>query len=175
MARKLCAAEADITNLVLSSYLRTKKIVYRFFKVSGGWLFLMLVRRFYSSLRFSSLALSVLLLPACGHSLPDFPDFDAAAWRRDLHACQNQRVHLLPSLEKHRAELFGARTNAIDALLGRPDGAELDEQTEKTYFYYIEPGPQCEQGHPRSAANKLLIHFGATGTVTEIRYERLRQ
>ena len=135
----------------------------------------MLFRRFSSCLLFSLLTLPAALLTSCGHSLPDFPDFDAGTWRRDSYACQNQRARLLPILEKHRTELLGARTNAIDAFLGRPDGAELDEQTEKTYFYYIEPGPQCEQGHPRSAANKLLIHFGATGTVTEIRYEHPRQ
>ncbi|GGF09279.1 hypothetical protein [Hymenobacter cavernae] len=134
----------------------------------------MLVRRFLSPLLFSGLLLPTLLLTGCGHSLPSFPDFDAASWRRDAYACQNQRAALLPTLDKHRQELFGARTNAIDELLGKPDGAELDEQTEKTYFYYIEPGPQCDKGHQRSAANKLLIHFGATGTVTEIRYERLR-
>ncbi|WP_143436404.1 hypothetical protein [Hymenobacter crusticola] len=133
----------------------------------------MLARRSCSCLPLSLfLSATTLLLAACGHSLPDFPDFDAATWRRDSFGCQKQRARLLPILEKHRAELFGARTNAIDAFLGRPDGAELDEQTEKTYFYYIEPGPQCERGHARSAANKLLIHFGATGTVTEIRYER---
>jgi hypothetical protein len=116
----------------------------------------------------------VLLLGACGHSLPSFPDFDGATWRADSYACQNKRASLLNTLDKHRDELFGARTDAIDILLGHPDGAELDEQTEKTYFYYIEPGPQCERGHPRSAANKLLIHFSATGTVTEMRYERPR-
>lgn len=135
----------------------------------------MVVRRSSNSILASALLLSGLLLTACGHSLPDFPDFDAGTWRRDSYACQNQRARLLPVLDKHRDELFGARTNAIDAFLGRPDGAELDEQTEKTYFYYIEPGPQCERGHARSAANKLLIHFGATGTVTEIRYEHPRQ
>jgi hypothetical protein len=131
-------------------------------------------RRFFAFPLLSFLLLSILLLPACGHSLPDFPDFDAATWRRDGYACKNQRARLLTALDKHRDELYGARTGAIDNLLGHPDGEELDEQTEKTYFYYIEPGPQCERGHPRSAANKLLIHFGATGTVTELRYERPR-
>lgn len=121
--------------------------------------------------RTGSSLLLALLCSACGHSLPDFPDFDTAAWRRDAFACQNQRARLLPVLNRHREELYGARTNAIDKLLGHPDEAELDEQTEKTYYYYLAPGPQCAKGHPRAPHNKLSLHFGATGTVTEIRYD----
>jgi hypothetical protein len=68
--------------------------------------------------------------------------------------------------------LYGTRTDDIDALFGRPDEEELNEQTEKTYYYYIEPGTQCEARHQRSAANKLSIHFGPTGIVTAILYEK---
>ena len=42
----------------------------------------------------------------------------------------------------------------------------------KTYYYYLEPGTQCGPRHERSRANKLSIHFGPTGTVTGVLYER---
>jgi len=110
-------------------------------------------------------------LTSCGHSLSGIPGFDPTAWRQDAYACQNQRARQLPVLNKHREVLYGTRTDDIDALFGRPDEEELNEQTEKTYFYYIEPGPQCEARHQRSAANKLAIHFGPTGIVTAVLYE----
>ncbi|SHJ50941.1 hypothetical protein SAMN02745146_3291 [Hymenobacter daecheongensis DSM 21074] len=111
-------------------------------------------------------------LSSCGHSLSGIPGFDSAAWRQDVYACRNQRARQLPVLNAHRETLYGTRTADIDALFGQPDEEELTEQTEKTYFYYIEPGTQCEPRHQRSAANKLAIHFGPTGIVTAVLYER---
>ena len=111
--------------------------------------------------------LTALLLTGCGHSLPDFPDFDNTTWRRDPYGCQNKRLTLLPILEKHRDEIFGARISAIDALLGRPDEEELSEQSEKVYLYYITERPQCVAGHPRANGPRLILRFGATGALTE--------
>jgi hypothetical protein len=115
-------------------------------------------------------ALSLVLLTGCGHSLPDFPDFDSAAWRRDTYGCQNKRVPLLRVLEKHRDTLYGARISAVDALLGHPDEEELSEQSEKVYIYYITNGPQCVPSHPRAGGPRLILRFGATGTLTESLY-----
>jgi hypothetical protein len=124
------------------------------------------------SIRPFFILLSLAALTACGHSLASIPGFDPAAWRRDVYACQNQRARQLPAINAHREVLYGTRTDDIDALFGRPDEEELNEQTEKTYYYYIEPGLQCEPRHQRSAANKLTIHFGPTGIVTAVLYER---
>jgi hypothetical protein len=108
-----------------------------------------------------------LVLTGCGHSLPDFPDFDGNKWRHDPYGCENKRQTLLPMLAKHRDELFGARISAIDALLGHPDEEELSEQSEKVYIYYITKGPQCVTGHPRANGPRLILRFGATGALTE--------
>lgn len=114
----------------------------------------------------------MVLLSGCGHSLPEIPGFAAEVWRRDPYACQNRRQAQLPALQQHRELLYGTRADEIDALFGRPDEEELSEQTEKLYFYYLEPGTQCEPAHQRSAANKLVLRFGPLGTVTEVLYER---
>lgn len=114
-------------------------------------------------------ALPLLLSLGCGHDLPaQLPGFDAAAWRRDPYACQNLRPAQVPALLRARAQLYDARANAIDQLLGHPDEEELRAQTEKVYYYYLAAGPQCQPAHQRSSAPKLSLHFGPLGTVTEI-------
>ncbi|RYU74171.1 hypothetical protein [Hymenobacter persicinus] len=124
------------------------------------------------SIRLFFVLFGLVILTSCGHSLTSIPGFDSAAWRRDAYACQNQRARQLPVINAHREVLYGTRTADIDALFGRPDEEELNEQTEKTYFYYVEPGTQCEPRHQRSAANKLTFHFGPTGIVTAVLYEK---
>lgn len=119
-----------------------------------------------------TVSFAALLLSACGHSLHEIPGFDAATWRQDAYACQNRRAAQLPALLKHRELLYDTRTADIDALLGHPDEEELNEQTEKTYLYYIEPGTQCSPTHPRSGANKLRLRFSPTGIVSEVLYDR---
>ena len=117
----------------------------------------------------ASLLALVPLLAACGHDLPkQLPGFDAAAWARDPYACQNQRAAQLPALLAVREQLYEARANSINQLLGHPDEEELRAQTEKVYYYYLAPGTQCEPAHRRSAAPKLSLRFGPLGTVTEI-------
>ncbi|RSK45240.1 hypothetical protein [Hymenobacter rigui] len=109
-----------------------------------------------------------LALFGCGHALPSIPEFNSTTWRADQYGCRDQRAALLPVLEKHRNDLYGARINDITALLGHPDEEELGEQSDKVYIYYVAPGMHCATGHPRSARNRLLIRSGATGTVTEV-------
>ncbi|TGE24475.1 hypothetical protein E5K00_04470 [Hymenobacter aquaticus] len=125
-----------------------------------------------SALRTASVIFCTFLLFSCGHSLPELPGFAAETWRRDPYACKNERAGQLKALLQHRELLYGTRADDIDALFGRPDEEELSEQTEKIYLYYLEPGLQCDPGHQRSAANKLILRFGPLGTVTEVLYER---
>ena len=109
-----------------------------------------------------------LLLSSCGHALPSIPGFEAAAWRADPYACRNQRAALLPPLLAARAQLYEARADDVNALLGPPDEEELQAQTEKIYCYYLVSGSQCGPRHPRSDAPRLRLHFGPLGTVTEV-------
>jgi hypothetical protein len=109
-----------------------------------------------------------MLLSGCGHALSSIPGFEAAAWRADPYACRNQRAALLPPLLAARAQLYEARADDVNALLGPPDEEELQAQTEKIYCYYLVAGPQCGPRHPRSSAPRLRLHFGPLGTVTEV-------
>ena len=108
------------------------------------------------------------LVLSCGHSLPQLPGFDALAWRADPYACHNARRAAEPALTQGRERLYEARANDVTALLGPPDEEELRAGTEKVYYYYLEPGTQCDERHARSGAACLSLRFGPLGTVTEV-------
>jgi hypothetical protein len=116
----------------------------------------------------------VLLLSAgwlgasCGHALSEVPGFDAATWRSDPYACRDRRRAAVPALIRSKEQLYEARANDVTALLGPPDEEELRAGTEKVYYYYLEPGTQCEGRHARSGAPCLSLRFGPLGTVTEV-------
>ncbi len=125
----------------------------------------MMLRYFLSPFLVSGLA---LLLAGCGHALSSITGFEAAAWRADPYGCRGQRAALLPPLLAARAQLYEARADDVNALLGPPDEEELQAQTEKVYCYYLVAGSQCGPRHPRSSAPRLRLHFGPLGTVTEV-------
>ena len=125
---------------------------------------------FFSSLikHLASAAVGSVLLSDCGHALPQVAGFDAAAWRADPYACKNQRRAAVPALLRAKEQLYEARANDVNDLLGPPDEEELREGTEKVYYYYLEPGSQCTAGHARSGAPCISLRFGPLGTVTEV-------
>lgn len=128
----------------------------------------MLLVNFFRFCRHAVVWAGLGLLPGCGHALPELPGFDAAAWRADPYACRDQRRAALPALARSREHLYEARANDVTALLGPPDEEELRAGTEKVYYYYLEPGTQCQGRHARSGAACLSIRFGSVGTVTEV-------
>jgi hypothetical protein len=115
-----------------------------------------------------ALLASGTMLTGCGHALPQLPGFDAAKWRTDPYACRNQRRASLPALIQNKEKLYEARADDVTALLGQPDEEELRAGTEKVYYYYLEPGTQCQGRHARSGAPCLSMRFGPLGTVTEV-------
>ena len=127
---------------------------------------------FFSSLfrQLTAVTFGSALLFGCGHALPRVPGFDAAAWRADPYACKNQRRAAVPALTQAKEQLYEARADDVNALLGPPDEEELRTGTEKVYYYYLEPGSQCNAGHARSGAPCISLRFGPLGTVTEVLY-----
>ncbi|GAB2942152.1 hypothetical protein GCM10027048_03310 [Hymenobacter coalescens] len=111
-----------------------------------------------------------LLLAGCGRSLKSLPGFDAAAWQQDQRGCGGVRQTLLPTLDQNREQLYNVHVDAVTDLLGRPDEEELQEQTQRVYYYYVVPGPQCAPNHPSASTRRLMVRFGSLGTVTEVLY-----
>ncbi|ALW86114.1 hypothetical protein AUC43_14040 [Hymenobacter sedentarius] len=121
-----------------------------------------------SSPRFLLVLGIIGLLGGCGHALPRLPGFDAKAWRADPYACRDQRRAAVPALVRSKEALYEARADDVTALLGPPDEEELRAGTEKVYYYYLEPGTQCNARHARSEAACISLRFGPLGTVTEV-------
>ncbi|WP_149867212.1 hypothetical protein [Solirubrum puertoriconensis] len=109
-----------------------------------------------------------LALASCGQSAPTLPGFDAAAWRQDARGCNGKRRALFKTLYEQRDELYGVHIGAVSELLGRPDEEELQEQVQRVYYYYLEPGGQCTPGSTAPKSRRLMVRFGSLGTVIEL-------
>ncbi|GAC1367107.1 MAG: hypothetical protein NVS3B25_04390 [Hymenobacter sp.] len=78
-------------------------------------------------------------------------------------------------MTRAKEQLYETRADDVTALLGPPDEEELRANTEKVYYYYLEPGTQCQARHARSGAACLSLRFGPLGTVTEVLTPSLAQ
>ncbi|AKD04416.1 hypothetical protein POKO110462_06395 [Pontibacter korlensis] len=113
--------------------------------------------------------LGLLLLSAC--STPDsMKGFDSKTWKDDRDACQNQRAALVDDFEQIRKELYGKKEYVVRNVLGKPDSEELMERSQRIYFYYIEPGTQCDSRNELSEANRVQVRINSLGKVSEITY-----
>lgn len=118
--------------------------------------------------------LCLMLLGAC--TTPDaFKDFDSDTWKADRFGCDNQRAALIDEFEQIRKEMYGKKEYIVRNVLGRPDSEELMERSQRIYFYYIEPGEQCQDTERRtqlSEANRVQVRINSLGKVSEITYYR---
>ncbi|AYA36423.1 hypothetical protein D3Y59_04745 [Hymenobacter oligotrophus] len=94
--------------------------------------------------------------------------FDATAWKQDARGCKGQRRALFNTLYQQRDALYGVHIGAVSELLGSPDEEELQEQVQRVYYYYLEPGGQCTPGSTAPKSRRLMVRFGSLGTVTEM-------
>lgn len=116
--------------------------------------------------------LTLLLLGAC--TTPDsLKDFDSKAWKEDRFGCDDKRAGLVDDFELIRKEMYGKKEYVVRNVLGRPDSEELMERSQRIYFYYIEPGEQCQDKERRtelSEANRVQVRINSLGKVSEITY-----
>ncbi|MCX2741491.1 hypothetical protein [Pontibacter anaerobius] len=115
-------------------------------------------------------SIGLLLLAAC--TTPDsLKDFDSTTWKNDRFGCDNQRAELVDDFELIRKEMYGKKEYVVRNVLGKPDSEELMERSQRIYFYYIEPGAQCQDRRTRmSEANRVQVRINSLGKVSEITY-----
>lgn len=120
------------------------------------------------------LLLSFAIILAGGSCRPkvSFPDFDSVAWKQDAFACRGERRKMLSELQKIRRELRGLAISQLMGVLGKPDSEALLAGNERIYYYYLQPGTQCQNKQKLSAANKLLVRFNALEQVSEVIFEQ---
>ncbi|TPE42532.1 hypothetical protein [Pontibacter mangrovi] len=110
----------------------------------------------------------LLLLGAC---TPDsLKDFDSDTWKDDRFGCDSKRAELVSDFEKIRKEMYGKKEYVVRNVLGKPDSEELMERSQRIYFYYIEPGTQCQNRKQLSEANRVQVRINSLGKVSEITY-----
>ncbi len=110
----------------------------------------------------------VLLLAsgACSSRTSNF-NFDSGAWKSDVHGCEGKRQELQKELEAIRLDLIGLKEYDIRSLFGKPEAEELLDRSNKSYVYYIKPGPKCASFSVSSETLVLKVRIDALGNTIE--------
>lgn len=117
-----------------------------------------------------ALLLLCLLIYGCG--VPDsLKGFDSETWKNDRYACKGERKALVGELDKIRRELYGKKEYIVRNLLGKPDSESLLERNQRIYYYYLEPGTQCNERRGMSEANWVEVRINPTGKVSEVTFK----
>jgi len=103
---------------------------------------------------------------------PVLSGFDEEAWKKDVRGCGNQRLQLISALEKVKPQLIGLRHNAIIQVLGKPEGNSLEKSGQRVYYYFLEPGPHCQDKQNIKDAQKVFIQFDALDRAKYIIFDK---
>ncbi|MDX5347501.1 MAG: outer membrane protein assembly factor BamE [Hymenobacteraceae bacterium] len=123
-----------------------------------------------SVLKFSYALCFALLLAGCREKAT-IAGFDSSAWKNDRKSCKGVRTEMIDDVEKIRLQLYGMKEQQVFDILGRPDAEELYRNSQRFFFYYIQPGTQCQQQGGLSEANMLQVRMNALNKVSEITYK----
>ena len=102
---------------------------------------------------------------------PDLPDFNEVTWKNDVRSCDNKRPGMVASLRKNTQNLIGLRHNEVIAVLGKPEGNSLEKSGERVYYYFIQPGSQCQNNKQPSTADKVFIRFDALDRAYKVKFD----
>jgi hypothetical protein len=113
--------------------------------------------------------LFLIMLQSC-YTPESLRSFDSETWKADRYACDGKREKLIPEFEKIRKELYGKKEYIIRNLLGKPDKENLLERSQRIYYYYLEPGTQCQDPQTLSDVTRAEVRINSLGKVSEITY-----
>ncbi len=118
----------------------------------------------------SIFALFILLLLAACTTPESMRDFDSDTWKADKNGCEAKRTDLVPAFEKFRKDMIGKKEYLVRSVLGKPDKENLLKRSERIYYYYIEPGDQCQNKAELSDANRVEVRINSLGKVSSVNY-----
>ncbi len=98
--------------------------------------------------------------------------FDSEKWKSDRSGCNGTRQQMQQDFERIRMDLYGRPEQDIKDILGRADGEALMARGQRVFYYYFEPGAQCQKKNILSEANRAEVRFNALSKVSEITYKR---
>jgi cell division protein ZapA (FtsZ GTPase activity inhibitor) len=114
------------------------------------------------------LTLALLLLTAC-YQAADLENFDEAAFQSDPQGCEGVRLEMREQILQLPKALQGITQQKIEATLGKADRQELSNRSQKYLYYYIEPGPACENAEEEPFT--MIVRFNSVGQANEISFQ----
>lgn len=114
-----------------------------------------------------SLSFVFFLCLACGNPLPTLEGIDKTSWEEDKSGCGHARIAMVKAIDSEKEKLLALDQIQIVELLGRPDQNELSTRNQKIFYYFIEPGPLCENATD-TLPQRLAIRFNAMGLAKEV-------
>lgn len=120
--------------------------------------------------RWLNCILLLLILSACGKSLPTLDNLDLEQWEKDKNACGNYRKDNIETLLAQKEKLLALKEMQIVELIGRPDRNELYKRNQKFFYYYLKPAPECTN-YNADSTSRLAIRFNAMGLAKEVMVE----
>lgn len=121
--------------------------------------------------RFIFLPLLLCLLLTSCYTPENLRGFDSDTWKADRFGCNGKRKEMVQEFEKIRRALYGQKEVIARNVLGKPDQEELLEGNQRIYYYYLEPGEQCQDRLTLSAANWAEVRINAVGEVSKVSYK----
>lgn len=111
-----------------------------------------------------------LFTPSCSRKkvLKNFPSDE---WIADKNGCASQRYEMKDKLLSVKYRIRGLNYGEVEDILGKPDEEELMGRNQKTYVYYMQPGPDCNGFMAENKPVRLVIRFSAVGISQELFFE----
>lgn len=105
------------------------------------------------------------VLGACSQKQkPKLDGFNSELWKKDKKGCDGKRSYLAEILFSKSSELKGVDDDDLADLLGKPEKINWEERGKKTYYYYLQPGSQCNS-KLMLEGTQLAVEFDALGRV----------
>jgi hypothetical protein len=111
----------------------------------------------------------IIFCCSCSRALPELTGIDVKVWKDDYKGCLGHREPFVDAIRDQRDKLKGLSERDLVKLLGKPDRNDLSERHQKSYYYFISPGPGCEGVDSMSLS--LIVRFNATGVSREVAIE----
>jgi hypothetical protein len=114
-----------------------------------------------------------IMVSSCTKEKPKLEGFNSELWKADKKGCNGKRAYLSEFLFANSVNIKGMEDNDILEMMGKPEKTNWEDRGKKTYYYFIQPGSQCDSSTLLLEGTKIAFEFDALGRVklvTEQKY-----